>query len=548
MYQPSVGGKVRSNKVVVYLRVSTEEQVDNYSLDTQEEICRKEAERRGLEVVKVFREEGRSAKTIKDRPTLIEMLEYCRKNRREIGGVIIYRLDRLSRQTADYLAIRKKLAEAEISLISATEPTGNTPTEKFIETMLAGFAQMDNDVRSERTKNGMRARFLSGLPGGGAPLGYVMQNGYATKDPEKYDLVRHGWEVMATGTKSLRAMAEYLNSKGLRQQRKGGKEYLLRSQTMSEIFRNKFYCGKIVSKKYGEEVQGQHTPMITEEMFYQVQAIIDGRNRNMPPGMSRKNPDNPDFPLRRIIKCSRCGCAFTAAWSKGKKKRYAYYFCRNRCGKGISIPAETIHNEAQKMLKNMSLLPKTITLFNAYLRRTYYQRSSSLQKKRERADEELKKLYALRQGLVEKNLAGVYTDDVFKEQNRIIEEKIKIVQIAKCDSIIEKYNLQAITEFVSDKFPDLAKTVEEADPEPKKTLLCSIFPSGMRWSYPGYSNTPKSPFFQAIQQLQNNNAVFGAPGENRTPDHDVRTVLLYPLSYGGISPGGQRNDTFRSIR
>ncbi len=56
---------------IVYLRVSTEEQVDNFSLTTQEEICRKEAVRRGMRIIKVFREEGKSAKTITGRPVLI---------------------------------------------------------------------------------------------------------------------------------------------------------------------------------------------------------------------------------------------------------------------------------------------------------------------------------------------------------------------------------------------------------------------------------------------------------------------------------------------
>ena len=46
---------------IIYLRVSTEEQVDNFSLDTQEDLCRKEAIRKGYRVVKVFREEGKSA-------------------------------------------------------------------------------------------------------------------------------------------------------------------------------------------------------------------------------------------------------------------------------------------------------------------------------------------------------------------------------------------------------------------------------------------------------------------------------------------------------
>src|SRR4051812_17165204 len=89
---------------VIYLRVSTEEQVDNYSLETQENICRKQAEQRGLTVLEIFREEGRSAKTISGRPMLIQMLEYCRKRRKEIDAVLVYRLDRISRQTADYLA------------------------------------------------------------------------------------------------------------------------------------------------------------------------------------------------------------------------------------------------------------------------------------------------------------------------------------------------------------------------------------------------------------------------------------------------------------
>jgi len=175
-------------QAIIYLRVSTEEQVDNFSLETQEKICRQEAERRGMEVVQVFKEEGRSAKTIVGRPMLIEMLEYFRKNKRTIDALIIYRLDRLSRSTSDYLAIRKKLAECQIALVSASEPTGNSPTERFIETMLASFAQMDNDVKSERTRNGMKARFLAGLPSGTPPFGYINENGYAVKNPKTWDL------------------------------------------------------------------------------------------------------------------------------------------------------------------------------------------------------------------------------------------------------------------------------------------------------------------------------------------------------------------------
>jgi site-specific DNA recombinase len=233
---------------VVYLRVSTEEQVDNYSLETQEDICNKEAQKRKLIIRHTFREEGKSAKTITGRPVLIEMLEFCRKHKKDIDAIIIYRLDRISRQTADYLAIRKKLAECDIKLISATEPTGNSPTEKFVETMLAGFAQMDNDVRSERTKNGMKARFLAGLNSGYVPMGYLNNNGYAIKDPEFFDILSYGWDLMATGEKTLNEMVKILSEKGLRGGTKA-KPTILRAQQLNRIFRNKFYAGKVISKK-----------------------------------------------------------------------------------------------------------------------------------------------------------------------------------------------------------------------------------------------------------------------------------------------------------
>lgn len=493
---------------VVYLRVSTEEQVDNYSLDTQLEICKREAERRGMRLLEVFSEEGRSAKTIRERPTLIELLEYCRKNRKEVGAVVVYRLDRISRQTADYLAIRKKLAEADITLISASEPTGDTPTERFIETMLAGFAQMDNDVRSERSKNGMKARFLNGLYNGKPPLGYLRQNGYAVKDPETFEAIKAAWELMATGTKSLREMAKILNDKGIKDKRKGYKDADIRAQTLSGVFRNKFYAGKLVSKKYGQEVQGQHAPMVTEETFYRVQAILDGRNRNAKPALGRRVQDNTDFPLRRIVVCNSCDKSFCGAWSKGKKKKYAYYFCAERCSS--SVPRKEVKDENGNLLTNISLRDETVKLINAYIRRTYYMRIESLKRKRDQADMELQKVYETRQALIEKNLNGTYSDDIFKEQNKVLEEKIKAIQAAKNDSLIEKYNLEAISASIQDKFTNLNNTYETADLERKRVLMCSIFPKGLRWAYPGFVNTHISPFYRSLMGVQQSKVQFGA--------------------------------------
>ena len=243
-------------------------------------------------------------------------------------------------------------------------------------------------------------------------------------DSATFDKIKAAWELMATGTKSLKDIADILNEQGVRGGRKKGSAPLLRPQTMSRVFHNKFYTGKVTSTKYGLEINGQHPPMVTDEIFYKVQAILDGRNPSDNNSVSKRSHDNPDFPMRRLVKCSKCGGTFTGAWSQGKKQRYAYYFCRNRCG-CQSVSRNELEGATEGLLESVSLKPETIEVFNSFLRTSYHNRISFWQKRKEQADVELRELYKFRQTLIEKNISGLYSDDVFKEQNKLVEEKIK---------------------------------------------------------------------------------------------------------------------------
>ncbi|HYM65159.1 MAG TPA: recombinase family protein [Candidatus Sulfotelmatobacter sp.] len=487
-------------KAVIYLRVSTEEQVDNFSLDTQEEICRKEADKRGYEVIQIFREEGRSAKNILGRPTLINLIEYCRKNVNQVQAVFVYRLDRISRQTADYLAIRKKLGEKNVNIISATEPTGDSPTEKLVETILAGFAQLDNDIRSERAKNGLRARFLSGkLVSGYAPIGYTSQAGYVVKDPKTWDLVKKAWDLMETGSKSLSEMAKEMNLWGLRWY-KQGKEYLIKPQTADKIFRNKFYMGVMASKTYKEEIQGQHVPMISEQQFYKVQAILDGRNVNQV-ALSTRVHSREDMPLRRIIRCSLCGLGLTGGWSKGRSKKYAYYRCSNKSCKLGSVKVDVLEETLINLLKQISPKKECIDLFTNYLYKNFYERVERLNKIKNSADEEIAKLKSLRKHLVEKNLSGVFSDEIFKEQSDVIEDQLTKQAIVKEESTIDKYNVDSVISFLKTKLADLGETYKKSNISQAKVLIGSIFASELSWDINGTLNHKISPLFQAIRMI-----------------------------------------------
>lgn len=506
--------KSETKKAIVYLRVSTEEQVDNFSLETQERICAQEAERKGLEIIQVFKEEGRSAKNITGRPVLIDMMEFCRRNKKNIDALIVYRLDRLSRQVGDFLAIKKKLTEYQIALISTSEPTGNSATEKFVETMLASFAQMDNDIRSERTKNGLRARFLAGLTSGIPPLGYKSENGYIVKDPETWDKVKEAWELMGTGTKTLREMATLMNEWGLRQ-KFHGKVHIIRQQAIGRMFRNKYYIGILTSDRYPEEVRGQHVAMVTEELFYRVQAHIDGRNTNLHISIPRRNKDNSEFPLRRLVICGVCKQPLTGGWSKGRHARYAYYRCQH-CPKAPSVNAYKLNDAALQFLSTITPTKEALDAFIALLRRTYYQRVAQLQKRKDQADNELKRLYEMRQALIQKNLSGIFSDEIFKEQNKLIEEQIAAVQITKDDALIAKYNLEVIVKFIKEKFGNLPQTYQMSNLSQIRVLFGSITPSGLVWDYPGLLNTQISPLYQSIRRFESSVDSLGAQERTRT--------------------------------
>ncbi len=461
----------------------------------------------------IFREEGRSAKTIAGRPKLLDLLNYCRKNKKIIDSVIVYRLDRISRQTADYLTIRTKLAESGINLISATEPTGNSPAEKMIETILASFAQLDNDVKSERSKNGLQARFKAGLKSSSVPIGYLAKNGFAIKDPDTFEYIKHGWEMLATGKDSLQDVMHYLNENGVRMRQKG-KANLISKQSVSRIYRNKFYCGILVSKKYGMEVSGQHQPMINESMFYAVQAMIDNRGPNRSGHKLRYILDHPEFPLRRFMMCGICDKPMTGGFSKGKNQRYGYYFCANRCGAPSSI---NINNMEVSVISNLKDLEPTARLFEKVsksLRQKYISRMGKFQTAAQDKVAVIEAVKETRQSLIEKNLAGLYSDELFREQLAVLDQKLADAYAAQSRANLANYNYEVLFKFIEEKLAHIAKTYEESTLSQKKALLCSIFPSGMRWMYPGISNTEISPWYQVIQGVNKLDVTLGAEESN----------------------------------
>jgi DNA invertase Pin-like site-specific DNA recombinase len=311
-------------RAVGYYRVSTKEQVEEgNSLSTQEKLCKEWVRKNGYEIIEQFIEQGESAKTA-DRTELQKLFIYCANKKNMVDAVVIYKLDRLSRNTDDYSQIRLLLKKYGVEIKSTTEFFENTPVGRFMENTMANIAQFDNDIRSERSGGGMKEAVRDGRYVWMAPVGYINTkvNGKSTiaQDPLMAPIVRETFELALKGIRTVEEVRVIMEERGLAL--KSGKP--LNKTYFYKILKNKLYMGTI--EKFGEIHKGLFEPIVSEELFNQVQRILRGKGRKE----VQYKKDNDDFPLRRFV-LSEEGKKVTGSFSKGRQGvRYPFYRFGNK--------------------------------------------------------------------------------------------------------------------------------------------------------------------------------------------------------------------------
>lgn len=343
---------------VIYCRVSSKEQVHGTSLESQELACREYAQRNRMEVVEIFIDRGESAK-FADRPQLLEMLSFCKDREKGIEELLVWKVDRLARNVGDHFNIKAVLVKYGVRVVSVTEPIDAKPEGQLLETILAGFAQFDNDVRAARTVQGMRRKLAEGISPWHPPLGYrgASRPGNKKQQPDQPDqpafgILQEAWTKFASGAFTKADIERFLISRGLKTRR--GKR--ISSQLVDRIFADRYYAGILRDPWSGEELPGKHVPMVSRENFHAVQGIIAGRSRSVPHFVTR-----PDFPLRMFVRCPNCEFGMTGSFSRGRSKRYPYYRCFNRgCDIHTNYPLAEVHQEFAGFLSNASANPHAI--------------------------------------------------------------------------------------------------------------------------------------------------------------------------------------------
>lgn len=478
-----------------------------------------------IQVVKTFREEGVSGKTT-DRPQLQEMLRFVKDPKNKISGVIVYAFSRLNRNTLDYLTIRASLAKHNIRLYSVTEPSGDTPAEKMIETILASFNQYQNEERAQNVANSLKRRFFEGHITVKPPLGYLMQkiNGksIAVKDPRTFDLLKSMWYRIGSERLSLRQLAAEMNQLGLTPTH-DSKDSFMRPQSAHKIFTNKFYCGILVSQKYGE-TQGKHEAMITPEVFAQVRAILESRR---PSKHERYQRQRQDFDLKGILRCNMCGKKLTGAWSKGKRKIYAYYTCQTRgVHRSLSFKTETVRNKYLQLLDLITMNGRFMQWLGEMVIEKFNVKLEQHTVASDWVHKDIEKLTQAKDKLVVKHSQGFYTDEEYYRIKTDFEDKIMVKKGIICEHTIDKLEAETAVGFVQYYFSHIRASWENATLEGKLILGVRMFPKGLVFDGNKFRTPELDPAYALTARIATGGVKIGEPRWIRTINQQLKRLLL----------------------
>ena len=229
-----------SKGAVLYIRVSTDEQARNgVSLDAQEERLRAYCTMRGLEVIDSIRDEGVSAfKHLHTRSGGAALLEAIANGK--AAHVVTLKLDRLFRNAADALTLTETWGRAGVALhlvdMGGSAMDTTSPTGRMMLTMLAGFAEFERALISERTIQALTYKREQRQAYAPTPYGYVRRGNTLYEYDVELEVIARMRTWAADGT-SLAGIARRLNADKVPTTR-GGRWY---ASTVRYLLNNELY-------------------------------------------------------------------------------------------------------------------------------------------------------------------------------------------------------------------------------------------------------------------------------------------------------------------
>ncbi len=333
--------KLATQKVAIYIRVSTHWQVDKDSLKVQEReliaYCQMVL---GINDYVVFTDPGYSAKNT-DRPDYQAMMNRIRAG--EFSHLLVWKIDRISRNIIDFATMSEELKRLGVTFVSKNEQfdTSTAMGEAMLQIIMV-FAQFERKQTSERVTAVMLSRAGNGQWNGGrVPYGYQWDKETASFSLNETEAgyVRRMAQLYEEH-QSLLYVTKWLNDIGVKTRR--GYEWTPTS--LRVILTNPWYIGQYIynvhSDGKGQQkrdesewicIEHHHKPILDEDIFYRVKFLLTRNQRNTPtPGKSYAR--NHIHVFSGLMRCGICGSNMTASADRRRANglQPSQYACANR--------------------------------------------------------------------------------------------------------------------------------------------------------------------------------------------------------------------------
>lgn len=311
---------MNENKTVaIYTRVSTGYQVDKDSLPFQEKELKVYCKHiLHAEKTELFEDAGKSGKNT-DRPAFLRMMKKIRAG--EISHVVVYKIDRISRNLVDFSLMYDEFKKYRVTFISLNEQfdTSSAIGEAVLKIILV-FAELERKLTSERVTDVMIGRAVSGKWNGARmPYGWKWnpEKEFPEHDPVEAPNARKLYEIYEK-TRSTAKVRDYCYDNGI-QTKRGGKwnttticNYLRNPMNKGDYRYNYRNSARGQKKPEGEVVYlpGVFPPLVDPDLWDRVNAILDDNS------IKSTTSDNPHIKKHvhvfagGILRCADCGAGF----------------------------------------------------------------------------------------------------------------------------------------------------------------------------------------------------------------------------------------------
>ena len=411
----------------VYIRVSTEDQArEGFSLGEQEEKLLQLCNFKDLEVYKVYKDAGISAKDMEHRPQFQAMLQDMKEGK--INYIVAYKLDRITRSVRDLEELISVLEQYNCFLLCDRDDVNtSTANGRFFVRMLTVLSQLEIEIVSERTKFGLNGAIKSGHIPGQRPFGYksaddktmIIDNATRPYVEKIFDMYLEG--------KSFQQIANYFKENDIYPKKKW------RDTTIQKIIDNKIYMGDYEQyKRIGKQENLEPIvymnvvePIISRAKWEECQRQ---KERNQ-----RTYIRDRIYTFFQRLKCPDCGRIMKCKGSGGTKRKYMYYTCEH-CHINFN------ESHVEKLLKNFiyDLLEYDMAVKKFFLP-ILEDKNSKIDTNS--IDKEIRSLEKQRDRIKQAYIKGIVEMDDFKEDYKLIEDKLANLEVKKLDLInLETFN------------------------------------------------------------------------------------------------------------